>query len=160
MRQISVSELAELSGKTRRTINKRISHLVPVSQKGHTKFFNSELALSSILKVELEQEFKSNIKKTEELPNYDESVDKNRLQRAKADMEELKYKEKMGELVEVSEIQAAVEKEYTLVRTTLLSIPTKKAKALSVIDSPAEIQTELEESINEALAHLEKDSNG
>lgn len=164
MRQLTVSNLAEIIGTTRRTLNNRIAHLTPDRCEGKMKYYNSDTAIRAFYLVELrrqfENEFKAQMKDVETLPSYDDSVDKNRLQRAKADMEELKFKEKMGEVVAVEDILAEVEKEYTLVRTALLSLPTKKAKILSGIDDPATIQVELDDAINEALAHLEKDKNG
>ena len=158
--QVSISQLSDFTGRDRRTINKRIkTFLKPIGQKQGASLYDSKTACELIVRPDIEDLVRRELAVTEtpdHAGGYDETVDKNRLQRAKAEMEELKLQEKKGELVPVDEILPEIEKEYSLVRTTLLAIPIKKAKALSVMEDPADIQIELEDSINEALEHLEK----
>lgn len=75
------------------------------------------------------------------------------LAKAQRTGQDMKNRERAGELVEIGRIVPAVEAQYSTVRERLLSIPGKAAHSL-VGKSRGEITTVLETEIHQALAEL------
>lgn len=154
---LSISRISELTGKDRRTVSKRLSGLMPISGHKGAKLYDSEQALKLVFLPDIENELKTKIT-VEQAPDhaggYDGTVDENRIKRAKAEKLELELSEKRGELVAVEDIVKEVRKEYNFVRTNLLSIPSKAARSLSIVDDPALIQEKLDFYINDVLKAL------
>lgn len=151
----SLGQLEAVTGKSARTIRKRLAGLPPISKTGRGHLYESRLAFPMIY----EPDFAGKTQAPESAGGYNSDYDKNRLQAAKATRAEIDLAKIRGELVEIDSVVKEVEKEYIYVRAAFLSIPTKLAKSLSVMDDPAEIQEELESAINESLSHLQKDKD-
>ena len=82
------------------------------------------------------------------------SVQRARLYRAKADIAEVERAQLAGDLVEVDDIEQAWIDMVTIVKTRLLTIPTKMAPRLALINSPTRIRELLDGDIHAALAEL------
>lgn len=159
-KNISISRIAELTGKDRRTVTKRLAILRPVETTKGAKKYEASEALKCVFAPDIEDEIRLKIS-AESTPDhaggYDGTVDDNRIKRAKAEKLELELSERKGELIAVDQIVREVEKEYEFVRTNLLTVPSKAAKTLSTIEDPAEVERELQFYISEILKALTMD---
>jgi phage terminase Nu1 subunit (DNA packaging protein) len=158
---LSISKIAELTGKDRRTVTKRLSGIKPAEVIKGAKNYESSIALAAVLSPDFELEIRNKIsaeKTPDHAGGYDGTVDDNRIKRAKAEKLEMEVAERRRELIPINEIISEVEKEYGFIRTNLMSIPAKNAKILSELDSPAEIQKVLDASIFEVLKSLTVDN--
>lgn len=82
-----------------------------------------------------------------------------RLTKWQADLAELNYRRKLGELVEVVEVQAVVEREYAMTRTKLLALPAKLAPRLLGLDDPNVAQRIVQTDITEVCSELSADAD-
>jgi hypothetical protein len=69
----------------------------------------------------------------------------------------LEYDHKSGAVVLVSDVAAAVGKQYAKVRTRLLSIPAEQAPRIHRLKTVTEVQDALQELITDALEELTSD---
>lgn len=79
-----------------------------------------------------------------------------RLTKAKADEAELKFKERSGELIPVEHIEAAWQKVGSVLRTRMLSLPSKLAPRLVTMKDAPAIQRLIDREISDALNELSK----
>jgi phage terminase Nu1 subunit (DNA packaging protein) len=148
LRYISTSQLADLSGYDRRTVSDRLVELKPYKKEKNLVLYDARLALPLIFAAgkykgkDIEKDMKE-----QEL----------RYETLRADKVELELNIAKGEYVNIEDVASVVEKEYTYVRATLLSIPSRRAKALALEMDPMVIQDLLVEDIAEALNHLNAD---
>ena len=76
---------------------------------------------------------------------------------AEAALAEIEVSKKRGEVVEIEAVADAVGDDYANVRAKLLSLPTKAAPQLAIIEDSAEAQGVLEKLVHEALEELTAD---
>lgn len=152
MVKITVNKLAELTGKNRRTIKKRISDLDPIAKEGNANLYDSEKALAAIYFGDYESQISTDPEKVPE--GSCEKVASARFKTAKAEKMEMELDQLKGKLIETDQVCEIVEKQYSIVRSSLFAVPTRISKQLSVIDEPEEIHEKLVEAINEALKEL------
>jgi phage terminase Nu1 subunit (DNA packaging protein) len=145
LRYLSMSQLAEVTGLDRRTVKARLAKIKPHESKTKLILYDAWLALPSLYKSEV-----GNIAEQSALESL-------RLEKARADKIELEIARVRGGQVPIEDVALVVEKEYSRVRSSLLSIPTKLARDLSQIDDPRKIQIELETVINDCLSELSAD---
>jgi phage terminase Nu1 subunit (DNA packaging protein) len=147
LKRLSISQLALVTGKDRRTVSERVIAL-PFEMDGKAKMYSAPDAVQAILDgaggapAELDLQIK------------EESL---RLERGRADKVTLEVEQTRGELVAIEDVTKEVAKEYTRVRAALLSIPTRMAKPLSMETDPARVQEILHEAVVETLEHLSAD---
>lgn len=72
-------------------------------------------------------------------------------------LNQLEYDHKSGAVVLVSDVAAAVGKQYAKVRTRLLSIPAEQAPRIHRLKTVTEVQDALQELITDALEELTSD---
>jgi len=77
-----------------------------------------------------------------------------RLAKEQADAKEMENEVQRGALVYIEDVAGAIEKQFTKVRTKLLSVPTKVAPEAHACATVKEVQGLLEQSITEALNDL------
>jgi DNA-binding Lrp family transcriptional regulator len=143
LRNLSISQLSEITGKDPKTIKKRIDGLQEESIEGRAILYDAQKALALIYAT-------STVDKLEkQLLEFEVDTEKYKSKKA-----ELDFKERQKELVDVTKISQIVEREYTQVRAALFAIPNKMAHALINIETPAEIKAKLEDAVNEALTEL------
>lgn len=108
--QLSISQLAELVGKDRRTVTKLLRGLVPLADGGRSKVYGSRAALERIyLGVE----------------RLDVAEEQARLARARAEAQELKNREALGELLPRDACIRMWSLQYTAFKHSLRAIPGK-----------------------------------
>lgn len=71
-------------------------------------------------------------------------------------MAQLEYRKKSGELLEASEVSRDIYEAGTIIKTTLLSIPSRLAPRIVEMDDPREIEAYLTEEFTRALEALSK----
>jgi hypothetical protein len=145
----SMSQLATITGLDRRTVKDRLVNVEPHKVLGKAIIYDARQALPVLLGFNDPNETKTTQTelKRQEL----------RFERVRAEKLELELEVLKGLHVPVSEVCKSIEKEYTYVRSTLLSVPSKRAMVLALESDPATIRQILEEDINEALNHLQAD---
>lgn len=77
-----------------------------------------------------------------------------RLAKEQADKAAMENSARRGELLERSDVDAAVTAEFTRAKTRLLAIPSKAAPLIIQVDETAEAEVVLREAITEALQEL------
>lgn len=143
IRYLTQSHLAELTGKDRATVRKRLEGLEPHSQDGRAKYFDAHVALPMILLIENTAGIDRQLQE-----------EKLRYETARADRMELEVSKRKGELVEVESIGQAVEKEYTSIRAGFLALGVKLAAPLALECTPAHVKLTIDTAVNEVLGEL------
>ena len=148
LRYLSMTQLSEVSGYDRRTVKDRLAQLEPFKKEKNAVIYDAHLALPLL--------FASGKYKGKDIEK-DMKEQELRYETLRADKVELELNIAKGEYVNIEDVASVVEKEYTYVRATLLSIPSRRAKALALEMDPMIIQDLLVEDIAEALNHLNAD---
>ena len=86
--------------------------------------------------------------------NQAELSNKQRLEKARADMQELKVKQEEGRLVEIEVLERQLDEITSTLRQRLLNIPVKAATLLVGEDDPDVIKDQVEQLVYEALTDL------
>ena len=138
-----MDQLSDLTGRTRRTIQKRLIDLIPIVQKGRGHWYESKDALPLLV----ESQNPGEVTKTLE-------TERTRLSSAQADKTELEVEVIKGHLIPAEHVQITVDTMLSSFRSKLLSLPTKAAHAVLPLADIAEAEDVLREYINEALQEL------
>jgi hypothetical protein len=147
LRYLSINQLSELTGKDRRTIKKRLADVAVHETTATSIIYDTHLALPVLFGLTDTENAEARLQE-----------EKIKFEAARAERTEIEVAKIKGELVSIEEVAKTVELEYTYVRAHLVSIPSKAAKTLSLIDDPALVKARLEEYINEALVELSADN--
>lgn len=157
---LSISDLAKLTKKDRRTVSSRLESLSPSKVQGKAVLYSSLEALTAIFRVDFEKSGPVKIESSSpEGAENSEKQAKARIANAKAEKIEMELDHLRGELVKTSDILSEVEKEYTRVRTAFRSLGPKNAKQLSVMDKAEDIAELLHNAVNEILTELSADDS-
>jgi phage terminase Nu1 subunit (DNA packaging protein) len=146
-----MTQLAEITGLDRRTVKDRLANIDPHKEEGKAIIYDTRQALPILLGYDD--------------PNQKGKVNKElkeqelRFERARAEKLEIELEVLKGLNVPIQDVCKEVEKEFNYVRSTLLSIPSRRAQALALENDPAVIRQILEEDVQEALEHLQADKN-
>lgn len=149
LHQLSITQLHELTGIDRRTVKKRLDKLAPIAGPRGAMLYNPQEALPLLYKGSDSPEDASQALLDAQL----------RYEEARADKMRLEADKMAGLQVAIEDVAKAIEKEYTYVRATLYAMPSKLAKGLAFEEDAAVIQTQLHAAVDEALAHLQADTN-
>ncbi len=148
LRYLSMSQLSEVTGLDRRTVKDRLAKQKPYKTEGKAILYEARKAIPILLGFgDPDAKDIGRQQREQEL----------RHEKIRAEKLEIEVGRMKKELVPIEDVCKSVEQEYTYTRTSLLSIPVKCAKALSLETDPAVVQATLAEYINEALAHLQAD---
>lgn len=137
MKQINISEIADLADIDRATARERLKGL-DSEKDGKSITYQSRDALLRVFELNLDKV------KAEQL----------RYETARANRIELQNAKLRGEVVAIEDVAEVVEAEYGAVRAALRALPYKCANELAAIDSPIEIKSRLEAMIEEILTEL------
>lgn len=150
LRYLSMSQLSEVTGVDRRTVKSRLANVEPHKTEGRAIIYDSHEALPIILGFQSESPKETDRQLKEEQLRYES---------ARADKMRLEADQMAGDVVAIDDVTRMVSKEYTYVRATLYSIPSKLATTLAREEDVAVVQAKLHSAIDEALAHLQADTN-
>lgn len=150
LRYLSISQIAEITGMDRRTVKSKLAGVEPFKTHGKAILYDANEVLA--LKYTVADDTPENASQA-----LAEATLK--LEQARADKARLEADKMAGLLVAIEDVARAVEKEYTYVRATLYAMPSKIAKGLASEEDPAVIQKQLHTAVDEALAHLQADTN-
>lgn len=147
-RHLSINQLAELTGKDRRTIKKKLAGLVAQAGPNNAHLYDAQEALPVL--------YSSGSSSDIEKEMAEESL---RIERAKREKLEIEVGRLRGDLLPIDTVAKTVEKQYAYVRATVRAIPSKLAKPLSMITDPHDIFVRLSDAVDEALIELTADKN-
>lgn len=150
LRYLSMSQLADVTGLDRRTVKSRLEGIKEHKKHGKAIIYDAHSVLPHLLGLSQADPQDVNRQLREEQLRYE---------KARADKIELDMEIIRRDVVPIEDVVRAVEKEYTYVRATLSSIPSRLARTLAVEDDPAVIETKIKEGIDEAMEHMRADTN-
>lgn len=145
-----MTQLSEVTGLDRRTVKHRLAEVKPFRLEGKAIIYDAQKVLPILLGFDDYRNQDTDKSLAEEQLRYE---------KARADKVELEVEKLRGEVVPIEDVVRTVNKEYTYVRTTILSLPAKRAKEFALEDDPSKIQALLQDDVNEVLAHLQADTN-
>lgn len=147
----NISQLEELTGIDRRTISKNLdADKVPFTQgPKNAKLYKPQLALPVLYK---------SLQVQPSATDADLEQEKLLTARAKRQKAELDLAERQRQVIPINEVCEVVEQEYTVIRAQFRSLPSKLAKHLAVLSEPDQVNSILEEHINEVLTGLQADA--
>jgi phage terminase Nu1 subunit (DNA packaging protein) len=137
---VSINELAELTGRDRRTVKRRLADL-PSRRDGRSILYDSTQALSLLFGATADGELLNG------------AQEKALLDRARRRLAELHHAEQSRELIPAGDIQAALGSAVSACRSHLLSLPVQLAGRCSG-GTAQEIQREARALVNCALDEL------
>lgn len=133
---VTINYLADLTGKDRRTIQKRLTDLKPVEEYSYA----SKEALTAIYNPSA----------------LDAVQERAQLDRARRELVELQKAEKIGELIPAEKVSAYWNRQAGNVRAKLLNLPGRLAATIPC-DNPIEIEKATRVLVYEALQELADD---
>lgn len=152
--RISENMLAELTGKDRATIKRRLAGLEPLETKKKAYIYDLKTALRFIYEPLVDEQA------DEEAGYLNPLMEKARLDRARRLSVELDNEVKRKELIPKSELKEVLGKIFGAVRSKLLNIPQKASQSMPDNPTRKQIQAFLKKEIAEALKELsEKNFN-
>lgn len=148
LRYLSINQLADLTGKDRRTLSKRLAEasLTPIKEgRGH--YYDAREVLPLLYGSTPEGSSESLAKQ--------QAQAELKLTQAKAEKAALEVALAQGEVVSIEEVARTVEREYTFVSSQLKALPTRVAQPVSLmVGRPADIRDYLQRTIDDALKEL------
>ena len=146
--QLSISQLAEITGQDRKTIAKYLaqSGLEPQMGLKGAKNFAAAEALRILLAI-------TNVGTTEDVAQKQAEA-KLRSTVAEADKRELDLAIRRGEYLRAEEVISQVENEYSFIRANLSNIPNALARQLALEESPDAVNAALTKAIDDCLSRL------
>lgn len=146
--------LAELTGKDRATVKRRLEELEPVKVLKRQVKYDLKTALKYIFEP-MRPEFED-----EEADFLNPILEKAKLDRARRVSVELDNKIKKKELIPKEELKSTLSNIFGAVRSKLLNIPIKAVQSVPENPSKKVLQAHLKKQVNEALKELsEKNFN-
>lgn len=143
---VSYNQLSDLTGKTYRTIKKRIdaAGIEPEAMKGNAQMFDSVNVLQVIYSTGAEDAGDV----------LDLQQERAKLAQAQTEKIEIQIHQMQGDLVPAEEVTKAWQLLVGAMRARLLSMPTKAAPLVMVADSQIEAKEVLQKHVHEALNEL------
>ena len=150
LRQLSMTQLEDLTGIDRRTVKKRLVKIEPIKGPRGALMYDTHVVLPILMSRSEDDPDEANRALAEATLKYEE---------ARADKMRMEADRMAGTLVAVEDVGREVAKEYTYLRATLYGIPNKIDRALALEDDAAKCNHILRTQIDEALAHLQADTD-
>lgn len=147
LREMSVNQLSELTGKDRRTIKERLGSTKPVREDKRGQYFDTRAALNLIFSS-------AGSPKGIEKQLALESLGLEKARREKIEIEVAKMR---GDLVNIEDVAKVVERQYSIIRAQFRALPSKLAKLLSMISDPHEVFKIIQDEVNQVLTELTAD---
>ena len=151
--RVNIRQLQDLSGFGYAKIKKVLVDETPVSSDGRAIYYDSVRVLP-LLYAARKKPFESARETPTKVRAADRSLEQTRLYKAKADLEELKVREKQRELVPVEEIKAAWGRIATSVNRKLLTVPDRCAQMLETAGDYASRRQIIEAELHAAMTEL------
>lgn len=145
-RHMSISQLADITGKDRKTVSSKLSS-IEGRPDGRAIMYDPREALPLL--------YGNTSKNTMEKKLAEEEL---KYQTARTEKIQIEVERAKGELVPIEDVASAVAKEYASVRAAILSIPSKMAQPLAHETDPELVNDALTEVINEALQELQAEN--
>ncbi len=143
---VSKNQLTDLTGKSYRTINSRLSD-IPYESKGKAHIYNSIAALSAIYAPDIEVD-------------YDYNEERARLTKFQADEKELQVQILNGDLIPSEQVIDLLQGVIANARAKLLTLPIKAAQAAIQATDVKDIEKGIQDLIFESLSELENGNAG
>ena len=140
---VNMDNLTNLTGITRRTIQKRLIDIIPVVEKGRGHWYESKEVLPILLGLQKAGEDKKTLES-----------ERTRLASAQATKTELEVEVIKGNLIPADHVKEVVDTMLSSFRSKLLSLPTKAAHAVLPLADHAEAESVLRDYVYEALQEL------
>lgn len=131
---LTVSQLAQLTGRKRETVRRKLEGLVPVREDGRACYYRARDALAAIFDSEL-----------------DLTRERARLAREQSELTALRVEEARGGLIPLEDAEQAIVALLSGLRAQLLAIPVAIAEELVVADTPGACEAILRAEICAAL---------
>jgi phage terminase Nu1 subunit (DNA packaging protein) len=147
MKRVSGLELADLTGKSWRTVKKRLQEagINPLAREGTADLYDSALALAVIFADPTRKD------------DLDLTAERARLASAQATKTELEVAELRGEMVRREEITAHWAAMISAMRAKLLSLPSKMATRVAAPGKTLETEVLLRDQVHQALEEISSD---
>jgi phage terminase Nu1 subunit (DNA packaging protein) len=147
MKRVSGLELADLTGKSWRTVKKRLQEagINPLAREGTRDIYPSDVALATIFADPQRKD------------DLDLTAERARLASAQANKTELEVAELKGEMVRRDEITAHWSAMVAAMRAKLLSLPSKMATRVAGPGKAKEVEALLREQVHQALEEIAGD---
>jgi|GEM_PF-1299055 len=136
----SINWYVEKTGKTHRTIKKKLECLEPIVE-GRSHLYETREALNLLYDAG-------------QRSTLDLSHERARLAKHQADKVELEVRALRREFISIDEVVEEMSNILTVARSTLLGLPYRLTPILTYLDQEKEVHAELEKSIHDALSEL------
>lgn len=145
-RLLSISELADLTGRDRKDVSRKLEPLSHQAGPKNAKLYDSIEALELLFEARSSNELQRQIDEA----NLE-------VARRRAQKLAIENKVKEGLLVPIENIAAVVEKEYAAVRAGFLALGNRLAKDLMALQTPLAIKERIDFEVNAVLSELSAD---
>ncbi len=143
---LTPNQIATMTGIAPQTVTKRLVGLEPVGRNGRARLYDSRKALAMV--------FEARLRTGGDGLNLQE--EQARSAAARADKIEMENDVQRRNLIPAERITKALERVFAKSRSKLLSIPTRAAPVVALMDNAAEVQAVLLDNVAEALRELEE----
>lgn len=145
-RLLSISELADLTGRDRKDVSRKLEPLSHQAGPKNAKLYDSVEAFELLFEARSSNELQR-------------QIDEAHLEvaRRRAQKLALENKVKEGQLVHIEDIAVVVEKEYAAVRAGFLALGNRLAKDLMALQTPLAIKERIDSEVNAVLSELSAD---
>lgn len=145
-RLLSISEIANLTGRDRKDISRKLEPLSYEPGPKNSKLYDSVEALELLFEARSSNELQR-------------QIDEAHLEvaRRRAQKLAIENKVKEGLLVHIEDIAAVVEREYAAVRAGFLALGNRLAKDLMSLQTPVAIKNRIDSEVNAVLGELSAD---
>lgn len=145
-RLLSISELADLTGRDRKDVSRKLEPLSHQAGPKNAKLYDSVEALELLFEARSSNELQRQIDEA----NLE-------VARRRAQKLAIENKVKEGLLVHIEDIAAVVEREYAAVRAGFLALGNRLAKDLMALQTPVAIKNRIDSEVNAVLSELSAD---
>lgn len=145
-RLLSISELADLTGRDRKDVSRKLEPLSHQAGPKNAKLYDSIEALELLFEARSSNELQRQIDEA----NLE-------VARRRAQKLAIENKVKEGLLVHIEDIAAVVEREYAAVRAGFLALGNRLAKDLMALQTPVAIKNRIDSEVNAVLSELSAD---
>lgn len=159
--ELSLNQYQELTGKSYRTIKKRLERLDPLRTDGKSVFYQPKEALPLIYSELTETHASADETGSGEgegfgsgPPHVQLTKQRTRVEKLRADKLQLEIDQLKGNLFGAEKIKSDWEEMTGAFRAKMLGLPARVSLQLAQLKTPAEIENLLRRTINEALSEL------
>lgn len=143
---VSISELADLTGRDRKDVSRKLEPLLHQAGPKNAKLYDSIEALELLFEARSSNELQRQIDEA----NLE-------VARRRAQKLAIENKVKEGLLVHIEDIAGVVEREYAAVRAGFLALGSRLSKDLMSLQTPVAIKNRIDSEVNAVLSELSAD---